>query len=69
MILGAVTFRYFDWGEMLFLSLLGFLLGLATKLDLRGRYFAVAAAQHAEMFRPMRLPVLPISVLVPHLFR
>jgi hypothetical protein len=63
MILGAVTFRYFDWGDVLVLSLLGFLLGLATKLDLRGRYFAVAAAQHPEVFRPMRLPVLPISLL------
>ena len=41
----------------------GFVLGLATKLDLRGRYFAVAAAQHPEMFRPMRLPVLPICLL------
>lgn len=60
---GTVTFRYFDWGDLLFLSMLGFLLGLATRLDLRGRYFAVAAAQHPEIFRPMRLPVLPISVL------
>ena len=63
MIFGAVTLRYFNWGDMLFLSLLGFLLGLATKLDLRGRYFAVAAAQHPEMFRPLRLPVILISVL------
>jgi hypothetical protein len=63
MIFRAVTFRYFDWGDVLFLSLLGFLLGLATKLDLRGRYFAVAAAQHPEAFRPMRLPLLPIALL------
>ena len=63
MILNAAIFRYFGWGDMLFLSLLGFLLGLATKLDLRGRYFAVAAARHPEMFRPMRLPVLPICLL------
>jgi len=63
MILAAAIFRYFGWGDVLFLSLLGFFLGLATKLDLRGRYFAVAAAQRSEMFRPLRLPVLPICML------
>jgi|SRR5215813_273589 len=63
MILNAATFRYFGWADVLFLSLLGLLLGLATKLELRGRYFAVAAAQHPEMFRPMRLPLLPVCLL------
>ena len=63
MILNAATFRYFGWADVLFPSLLGLLLGLATKLELRGRYFAVAAAQHPEMFRPMRLPVLPVCLL------
>ena len=63
MLLNAAIFRYFGWGDVVFLSLLGFFLGLATKLDLRGRYFAVAAAQHPEMLRPLRLPVLPICLL------
>ena len=63
MIRNAAAFREFGWGDVLFLSLLGFLMGLATKLDLRGRFFAVAAAQHPEMFRPRRLPVLPICLL------
>jgi hypothetical protein len=63
MISHSIAFHYFGWGDLLFLSLLGLLLGLSTKLDVRGRYFAVAAAQHPEAFRPLRLPVLPISLL------
>jgi len=62
MISHSVAFHYFGWGDLLFLSLLGLLLGLSTKLDVRGRYFAVAAAQHPEAFRPL-LPVLPTSLL------
>lgn len=61
-------YRSFGWGDVLFLSLMGFLLGLATKLDLRGRSFSVMAAQHAEAFRPLRLPALPIAVLGALLF-
>jgi hypothetical protein len=64
MIFAAVTLRYFSWGDVLLLSLLGFLLGLATKLGPRMRFFEIAAAQHPELFRSSRLPVLPGSVLV-----
>jgi hypothetical protein len=58
-----MTFQYFGWGDVLGLSLFGFLLGLATKLGPRMRFFEIAAAQHPEIFRPMRMPVLSISVL------
>lgn len=59
----AVTLRYFGWGDVLLLSLLGFLLGLATKLGPKMRFFETTAAQHPELFRSSRLPVLPGSVL------
>jgi hypothetical protein len=59
-----MTLRSFGWGDVLFLGLMGFLLGLATKLGPRMRFFEIAAAQHPELFRLSRLPVLPGSVLI-----
>lgn len=55
--------RYFGWGDVLFLGLMGFLLGLATKLGPKMRFFEISVAQHPGPFRPNRLPVLPVSVL------
>jgi hypothetical protein len=63
MAFAAVTFQYFGWGDVLGLSLLGFLAGLATKLGPRMRFFEITAAQHPEVFRSRRVPVLPGSVL------
>jgi|SRR6185437_15955426 hypothetical protein len=58
-----MTFQYSGWADVLFLGLTGFLLGLATKLGPRMRFFEIAAAQRPELFRVSRLPVLPNSVL------
>src|SRR2546423_6631376 len=58
-----MTHQDFGWGGVLGLSLLGFLLGLATKLGPRMRFFEISAAQHPELFRVDRLPALPSSVL------
>jgi hypothetical protein len=63
MIFAAVTLRDFGWGDVLLLSLLGFLLGLATKLGPRMRFFEITAAQRPELFPSSRPPVLPGSVL------
>jgi len=63
MIFAAVILRSFGWGDVLGLSLVGFLLGLATKLGPRMRFFEITAAQHPEIFRPMRMPALSVSVL------
>jgi hypothetical protein len=63
MIFAAVIFQDFGWGDVLLLSLLGFLLGLATKLGPRMRFFEITAAQHPELFRLGRVPALPGSVL------
>jgi hypothetical protein len=63
MTVAAITFQYVGWGDVLGLSLFGFLLGLATKLGPRMRFFEIAAAQHPELFRHSQLPVLPGSVL------
>lgn len=51
MIFAAVIFEHFGWGDVLLLSLLGFLLGLATKLGPRMRFFEITAAQHPELVR------------------
>jgi hypothetical protein len=59
-----MTLQSFGWSDVLLLSLIGFLLGLATKLGPRMRFFEIAAAQHPELFRVSRLPVLPGSVLI-----
>ena len=58
-----MRFQSLGWGDVLGHSLLGFLLGLSTKLGPRMRFFEMAAAQHPELFRLSRLPVLPSSVL------
>jgi hypothetical protein len=63
MIFAAVTFRSVGWGDVLGLSLLGFLAGLATKLGPRMKFFEIGAAQHPELFHSSRLPVLPRSVV------
>lgn len=63
MIFAAVTLRSLGWGDVLSLSLIGFLLGLATKLGPRMRFFEIAAAQRPEQSRLTRVPLLPGSVL------
>ena len=58
-----MTQQDFGWGGVLGLSLLGFLLGLATKFGPRMRFFEITAAQHPELFRHSQSPVVPGSVL------
>ena len=63
MIFAALTYQSAGWGNVLGLSLIGFLAGLATKLGPRMRFFDITAAQHPEIFPSSRLPALPGSVL------
>jgi hypothetical protein len=63
MIFTALTYQSAGWGNVLGLSLIGFLAGLVTKLGPRMRFFDITAAQHPEIFPSSRLPALPGSVL------